>query len=266
MAPTRQGVYPLRDATTPHALAVQRGAEDLVRIIEEEEHQRREPGGRLPEEPSALHRAAFALDRDAIARLLDGGADPNDSRYHGLAPADAAAHRWYQTDTTLASDVIRLLLRRGARMTPAAAAVLDDRAWLRKRIDAGALANQIEDSGGLLRIAVTHNRSEILAMLLDAGFDPDERIRFTQGDEDVAASWGMPLQAAVILERHEMARLLLERGADANASIYASGDPVRSAYEGRDERMVALLEQYGGVPTAEKRWVRSDPLNWRAGS
>ena len=44
--------------------------------------------------------------------------------------------------------------------------------------------------------------------------------------------------------------MLLERGADPNARIYASGDPVFSAYSEKDWKMVALLERYGGVANA----------------
>src|SRR5690606_4220097 len=43
---------------------------------------------------------------------------------------------------------------------------------------------------------------------------------------------------------------LLARGADPNASIYASGDPMFAAYSENDWRMVELLERYGGVPNA----------------
>ncbi|HET7617364.1 MAG TPA: ankyrin repeat domain-containing protein [Vicinamibacterales bacterium] len=250
-ADARQGVYPFPEATTAHAIARQRGRDDIVRIIEDAEHSRRDArSGRLPGEPAALHRAAFALDRTEVARLLDEGADPNDRGYRGLTPADAVAYRWYRTDTRRAADIITLLLARGAAMTPAAAVVLDDAAWLRARHDEGALTNDLQDAGGLLRIAVTHDRARLLALLLDWGFDPDERIRFTPGDEPVEASWGMPLQAAVNLARYDMAAALLERGADPNAAIYASGDPVMAAYERRDARMIALLERYGGVPTA----------------
>jgi ankyrin repeat protein len=249
-ANAREGVYPYRDATTAHAIARQSGSEEIVRIIEEEENTRRSASGRLPGEASPLHRAAFSLDADIVGRLLDEGAEPNDRVFRGLTPVDAAAHRWYQTDTVRAIDVIRQLLSRGAVMTPAAAVVLDNRDWLRAQHAEGDLTNHIEDSGGLLRIAVTHDRPEVLTMLLDWGLDPDERIRFTQGDENPAASWGMPLQAAAILGRYPMAEVLLERGADPNASIYASGDPVSAAYERGDARMIAILERHGGIPTA----------------
>jgi hypothetical protein len=144
--------------------------------------------------------------------------------------------------------VIQRLLQGGASMTAAAAVVLGDEEWLRTRHSEGRLANQGLDTGGLLRIAVTHDRSGILALLLDLGFDPDERIRF--GDSDAPEfSWGMALQSAVGRGRHDMAEMLLARGADPNARIYASGDPMMSAYQSGDARMIALLERYGGTPT-----------------
>jgi ankyrin repeat protein len=145
--------------------------------------------------------------------------------------------------------VARVLLDRGAPMTPAAAAALGDADWLRAQHAAGTLTDQNDGSGGLLRIAVTHNHPEILDLLLDLGFDPDERVRLGEGEE-VPFTWGMALQNAVQLQRYAMAETLLEHGADPNASIYASGDPVFSAYSEGDQAMIALLERYGGVPNA----------------
>ena len=39
-----------------------------------------------------------------------------------------------------------------------------------------------------------------------------------------------------------MAGVLLERGADPNSQVYASGTPLSEAFGQRDERMIALLE------------------------
>ena len=61
-------------------------------------------------------------------------------------------------------------------MTAAGAAALGHADWLRARHAAGALSNPLEDSGGLLRIAATHNRADVVQLLLDLGFDPDERV------------------------------------------------------------------------------------------
>jgi ankyrin repeat protein len=43
-----------------------------------------------------------------------------------------------------------------------------------------------------------------------------------------------------------MAEMLLERGADPNGQVYASGTPLSEAYGQRDKEMIALLERYGG--------------------
>jgi ankyrin repeat protein len=284
-ANAREGVYPHRDATTAHAIALQRGYNDIVRIIEEEEQRERDAKSgmlnapaaddlfraiasgdhdraiammgenparihtrEIPSEVSPLHRAAQALDATLVAWLLDHGADPRVRMHHELTPLDLAAHRWYRTETRRFETVARRLLDRGAPMTPAAAAALGDADWLRAQQAAGTLRDQNDGSGGLLRIAVTHNRSEVLDLLLNFGFDPDERVRLFEGD-DAPFTWGMALQHAVKLKRYAMAETLLKRGADPNASIYASGDPVFSAYSEGDEQMISLLERYGGVPT-----------------
>jgi ankyrin repeat protein len=47
-----------------------------------------------------------------------------------------------------------------------------------------------------------------------------------------------------------MARMLLEHGADPNGQVYASGTPLSEAYGQRDERMIALLEKFGGKSNA----------------
>ena len=282
----RDGVYPHRDATTAYAIAAQRGYEDVVRVIEEEEQKRRDTrsGVRgtppavelyraiergdvdgviamLDENPalvhtrhatfdvSPLHIAAGALSPRIVSALLDRGADPTVRGHHDFTPLDAAAHSWYRFDAQRFAEVAALLLKRGAPMTASGATALGDVDWLRARHAAGALSNPIEDTGGLLRIAATHDRLDVLQLLLDFGFDPDERTRVGEGDES-ADTWGMALQHCVSTGKYELAELLLQRGADPNAAIYASGDPVFSAYAHKDWKMLALLSRYGGVPTA----------------
>ena len=145
-------------------------------------------------------------------------------------------------------------------MTPRAAAALGDVEWLGARHAEGALRDEKDGGGegGPLRIAVTHDRRAVLELLLDAGFDPDDRQRLSDEDE-APFTWGMPLQAAVELQRYEMAEMLLKRGADPNAEIYASGDPMFSAFSRNDDKMIALLESYGGVPAATSAGLYRKP-------
>jgi ankyrin repeat protein len=245
-ANARDGVYPHREATTAHAIATQRGYDDIVRIIEEEEQKR--PGGKTGRgpEPSPLHRAARDYDTDAVSRLLDEGADVHALALNRYSPLDGAAERWWHADPERFERVATLLLARGAHMTPRAATALGDIEWLRTWF---AKDPPAREKHALLRIAVTHDRREVLDLLLDLGFDPDDRQQL-HDEDDPPFTWGMPLQHAVELQRYELAETLLERGADPNAQIYASGDPMFSAFSRNDDRMVALLERYGGIPAA----------------
>lgn len=130
-------------------------------------------------------------------------------------------------------------------MTARAAVALGEADWLRARYAEGALVNPIEDGGGLLTMAVLHDRPEMLELLLDLGFDPNERMR-VEDLEEVEFPAGMPLWHCAAHGKHAMAEMLLERGADPNVHVYASGSPVYSACSRRDRRMLELLQRYGG--------------------
>jgi hypothetical protein len=123
--------------------------------------------------------------------------------------------------------------------------------WLRARHAEGVLVNPIDwATGGLVTIAVHHDRPEMLALLLDLGFDPDERVR--SGDVEAPAfSQGFPLWHCAAQGKHAMAEMLLKRGANPNAHVDSSGSPVYSAYSHRQWTMVGLLRRYGGVVGAD---------------
>jgi ankyrin repeat protein len=191
-ANARHGIHPHRDATAAWTIAKERGYEDIVAIIEEEE-QRRQPGD-SESEPAAI---PFG---DEAAR---------------------------------------------------AAVATGDIEWLRARHAAGALANPIRwNGGGLLTVAVQHNQMEILRLLLDFGFDPDERVSSGEGDW-VAYSQGYPLWRCAALGRYEMAEVLLRHGASPNVHVDSSGSAVYSAYSHRQWDMVELLRRHGGVVSAD---------------
>ncbi len=209
---------------------------------------------RHPDGWTVLHRAAGMLQERVVAWLLDRGADVNGRAKGQWTPLDFAASGRLWDDAggpERFQSLAKLLLRAGAEPSSISAAALGDLDQVRTRHAEGALINATSFDvfgpfGGLLSIAVKHNRPEMLALLLDLGLDPDERMRL-EDTEEVAYSWGLPLHLCAGSGKFAMAEMLLARGADPNGEVCASGTPVGRAYGARDWAMVKLLERYGGV-------------------
>jgi ankyrin repeat protein len=192
-ANARAGIHPHRDATSAWTLAQERGYEEIVAIIEEEEERRAKP---VPD------------------RATNPAPEPGD-----------------EADRTAVAN--------------------GDLQWLRARLAERKLTNHCRwDDGGLLTVAVRNNRVEVLEFLLESEFDPDERVSCGEGDW-IAYSQGYPLWYSAALGRHEMATLLLDRGANPNVHVDSSGSPVHSAYSHKQWRMVELLRARGGIVTAD---------------
>ncbi len=68
-ANAREGVYPHREATTAHAIALQRGDDDIVRIIEEEEQRRRDLRSGVRDAPPA-GRAVSPIEGSDVDRVI----------------------------------------------------------------------------------------------------------------------------------------------------------------------------------------------------
>jgi ankyrin repeat protein len=218
-----------------------------------------------------LHVAAWKHDPALVGWLLGHGAPPGavawraamrcDSPESGKTPLDFAAivAGWApegrdsifyfmenaRVDPARFRETAHLLLEKGAELTPRAAVALGDHQAVLRLHREGRLPNEIQVfRGGLLAIAVRVNRLDMVATLLDLGLDPDESII----TDDGARSWGMPLWFGSMCGRHEIAELLLARGADPNGVVYASGDSICMA---ADEKMVALLRKHGARLTVE---------------
>ncbi len=191
-ANARQGIHPHRDATTAWTIASERGYDEIVAIIEEEEQRRQSKPVNEPPKPELLG------DETARAAVASG-----------------------------------------------------DIEWLRARHAEGTLVNLIRwNDGGLLTVAVDQNKPDVLRLLLDYGFDPDERVSYGEGDW-VAYSQGYPLWQCAALGRRELAEMLLDRGANPNVHVDSSGSAVYSAYSHKQWEMVDLLRQHGGVVSAD---------------
>ncbi|HBY61905.1 MAG TPA: hypothetical protein DEH78_18960, partial [Solibacterales bacterium] len=182
-ASAREGVYPHRDATSALTMARERGYEEIVAIIEEAEGRRsiaNEPGlfeavaagtaipmleanpalaaALHPNGWALLHLAARRLDEALAAWLLDHGADLEARGPMDRTALDVAAEYTSGEEPAFAP-FARFLRERGARQTARAAAALGDLAFLR-----GQSANPIDHTGGLLRIAASHNRADVLTL------------------------------------------------------------------------------------------------------
>jgi ankyrin repeat protein len=309
-ANARVGIWPHRDASSAHTIAVDREYREIVAAIEREEDNRRarlshgltptsgavdalrqaivegraaeaialmeaEPaliGGCDVHGVTPLHVAAWKHDPAMLAWLLDHGASPgasalraalrcDDPLESGRTPLDFAAivAGWapegrdsifyfmenVRVDPARFHETARLLLQKGAELTPRAAVALGDREAVLRLHREGRLPNEIQMfRGGLLSIAVRVNRLDMVATLLDLGLDPDESVV----SDDGGLSSGMPLWFASMCDRFAIAELLLARGADVNAIVYACGDSLCAA---GDEKMKALLRKHGARLTVE---------------
>jgi ankyrin repeat protein len=287
-ADARKGIFPHRDATSAFALAEEREYPEIVTVIEEEERRRREEmscsnatvspiqdqisvaihegdhatGMRLlatdltlihacdREGRTPLHVAAGSNDVELVAWLLKRRANVHKKDPDSLTPLDHAA---------IAADprnsraerfpaVAQLLLEHGAELTVRAAIALGDNDRVAELIAADpGLLQRIPSNGGLLSLAVKHRQPATVRLLLDLGADVDERI-LLQELEEPTESWGMPLWYAALAGDLAITQMLLDRGADPNANVYASGWPLRNAWNHKDVSVKRLLLERGATP------------------
>jgi len=180
---------------------------------------------------------AFERDLQDIVRIIDEEERRRKSPTVGLRPPQSPASATAKGAGVEAA--ARLAVARG------------DSAWLKARHAERPLTNVIDwDSGGLLTLAAANNQREVLTLLLDFGFEPDERVRWSEGPE-VAYSQGHPLWHCAATGKQEFAELLLDRGVNPNVHVDSSGSPVYAAYSHRQWAMVDLLKRRGGVVTPD---------------
>lgn len=211
-----------------------------------------------------LHVAASVHDAQTVAWLLAHDARVDARNAEGKTPLDVAAiaagwsanDRFFPylnnagVDPACFDEVVRQLRSAGADLTPRAAVAIGDRHAVTQMRREGRLKNEIDFwGGGLLTIAVRVNRMEMVSLLLDLGFDPDERATPTA---DGGEGWGFPLWFAAVCGRHAIAELLIQHGADVDSIFYASGNPLGCAQATGDRKMEELLLMHGARITVEQ--------------
>ena len=284
----RSGIYPHRDATTAAVIASERGLDQIVRIICDEDERRQleacknitisedndalfaavQDGRddqalaiiqRSPELLDACHRNGGSVAHAAASRgrhrllleLLQRGADITHLTPEGQSPLDGAALNIRRRNAPPNEGCLLsagILLQAGCPHSPEAAVALGDLEFVRSHAHEHPQRFQSNDRDrdGLLQVAIASDHVEMVRLLLDLGLDPDDRHQLLHY-ESRPYSWGEPLAWAAGNGQYACAELLLERGADPNASIYASGNPVSAAYNNADERMKGLLFRHGGI-------------------
>ena len=211
------------------------------------------------DEDRALHYAVLQRNPAIVRLLMQHGADARGGIYphrEATGPLTLAVERGYEeiaaiireeehrrqtgvpkpVDTDLPSEIAQAFQR-------------GDEATIMRFLEKHPELIRLYGDEGLLSLAVRYDHPETLALLLDLGFDPDERRQV--GWEPPEYTWGQPLRHCAEFGKPEMAKLLLARGADPNAHIYAGGTPVYAAYGQKNQAMIDLLESHGAFLDAE---------------
>ena len=204
---------------------------------------------------SVLYAAASQGLYTLVKELLDRGADHLHLTTSGASPLDGAVHnvRGRNRPTNEGCLIAAgLLLQAGCETSLKTAVALGDRDLVRQyhQREPERFVNDGTRQVGLLHLAVNNNDLEMVQLLLELGCHPDDRHKLLEY-ETKPDSLGKPLAAATGNGRHAIAEVLLEAGADPNASLYASGTPVTHAWNNKDEEMKGLLLRYGGALEAQ---------------
>ena len=178
---------------------------------------------------SVIYAAASHGRYQLVQELLARHADITHLTPEGQSPLDGAVHKIRGRNRPINEGCLicaGILLQAGCEQSLESAVALGDFDFVRTYAESHPHRFQSNDSkrDGLLQIAVENDNLKMTRALLDLGLDPDDRHQL-HDYESKPYSWGEPLAHAARNSQYEIAELLLERGADPNASIYASGNP-----------------------------------------
>jgi hypothetical protein len=159
---------------------------------------------------SELGRAIAARDHDAVKRLLDDDADPNEAARDDLPALFAAVAAFEGDDRT-----VRLLIARGANVEHVS-----------------------KELGSALSLALTRNAHDLAHLLIDQGVPLDA----------VNEGGATALHMAAFRGDVGMVSLLVDRGIPVDVRSFLHGTPLRAASEAGHLEVVELLLSRGADP------------------
>jgi ankyrin repeat protein len=211
-----------------------------------------------------LMAACAGGQEEAVDQLLDSGANPNTVRDTGETPLIIATRRGY-------GKIAERLIEAGADIETCDSqgrsaliwALHNGRSEIAKRlIERGASVNGKTKTGFTpLILAVKNREPELVRSILEKGASPNERITvLVEGGEfaDLREILGMeqkkspielsPLALTLLYENTEVARHLLDAGADMHETLYNGNKILKEAtLKGKTEIMKLLMDRGAGT-------------------
>lgn len=215
-------------------VAAEKGQNEVVKLLLEK---RADPnaaraGGVVP-----LHLTVFADNLVGAGLLLDAGANIHTRDTAGWSAVYIAAAMNHR-------EMVKYLRRRGAAGDAFVAAGMGDLSTVKKAVAKNSNVIQPRPDSGfsLLHIAAAGGRKDVVAFLLSAGSRVDAKTRE-----------GTPLILAVMMGHQKVARLLIESGADVNASDQHGYTPLHFAASQGQVAVAELLIAHGGRGDAKAK-------------
>jgi ankyrin repeat protein len=271
-----------RGATTAVADAAKRGDRDAVRAAVA---RKADVNAAQIDGSTALHWAAERDDLDMADQLIRAGARVTARTREGVTPLQLAA-------TNGSAAMIDRLLKAGADVNAPFSAAGDTALMMAARtgktdairvlVEAGANVNAKESWGGTTALmwAVSEGHGDAARMLIGAGADVNTRSNYVAAAngrgfegrtpvasrtdakaEEFASGWLTPLTLAAREGDVEMARVLVNAGADVNAPAGDGKTPLAVAiFNGNYEVASFLVDNKADVNKADAQ--RFTPLFW----
>jgi quinoprotein dehydrogenase-associated probable ABC transporter substrate-binding protein len=203
-----------------------------------------------------LSNAVIANDFDRVKFLVSKGADVNKADSQGWTPLQSAARQ-------RRDDMIKLLIELGADVnagepTPLAAALMRDHVpSIKVLLEHGAdMEKPGQDGFRPLPLAIAEDKYEAAKALMEAGAD----VNTPSGDEGltplmIAAGQTSPAEGAMFLPGStrptDIARGLLDRGADVNAQSKSGVTALMVAATHNNPPMIGMLIDAGADPAVK---------------